>query len=157
MKKINVIYSIIFITFLTGCGFKVENQSKISGFDIAEINTSGDKRINFKIRNKLFFNSQKNQEKIIKVNIFSEKNKTVKEKNIKNEITKYQIQINIKVNYSIINDLNNYEFSKTKTGDYTVTKQHSQTLNNEKKTLNIMTEKLAEEILDELRIKVNDL
>ena len=79
MKKINIIYNIIFIIFLTGCGFKVQNQSKISGFDIAEINTSGDKRINFKIRNKLFFNSQKIK-KIIKVNIFSEKNKTVKRK-----------------------------------------------------------------------------
>ena len=156
MKKIKIIYNIIFIIFLTGCGFKVQNQSKISGFDIAEINTSGDKRINFKIRNKLFLTLKKIK-KIIKLNIFSEKNKTVKEKNIKNEITKYQIQINIKVNYSIINDLNNYEFSKTKTSDYTVTKQHSQTLNNEKKTLDIMTDNLAEEILDELRIQINDL
>ena len=133
------------------------NQSQISGFDIAEIVTSGDKRINFKIRNKLFFNSQKNEKNLIKINIFSEKNKTVKEKNIKNEVTKYQIQINIKVSYSIINNLNNYEFTKTKTGDYTVTKQHSQTLNNEKKIINTMTEDLADEILDELKIRTNDL
>ena len=69
-----------FSTFLIGCGFKVVNQSQINRFDIAEIITSGDKRINFKIKNKLFFNSQKNEENLIKINIFSEKNKTVKEK-----------------------------------------------------------------------------
>jgi len=157
MKKLKIIYSIGFLIFLVGCGFKVVNQSQISGFDIAEIVTSGDKRINFKIRNKLFYNSQKNEKNLIKINIFSEKNKTVKEKNIKNEVTKYQIQINIKVSYSIINNLNNYEFTKTKTGDYTVTKQHSQTLNNEKKIINTMTENLADEILDELKIRTNDL
>ena len=156
MKKIKIISSIALFTFLIGCGFKVVNQSQINRFDIAEIITSGDKRINFKIKNKLFFNSQKNEENLIKINIFSEKNKTVKEKNIKNEITKYQIQINIKVGYSIINDLNNYEFTKSKTSDYTVTKQHSQTLNNEKKIINTMTEDLAEEILDELKKRLND-
>ena len=46
--------------------------------------------------------------------------------------------------------LNNYEFTKTKTGDYSY-KQHSQTLNNEKKIINTMTEDLADEILDELK------
>ena len=105
MKKLKIIYSIGLLIFLIGCGFKVVNQSQISRFDIAEIVTSGDKRINFKIRNKLFFNSQKNEKNLIKINIFSEKNKTVKEKNIKNEVTKYQIQINIKVSYSIINNI----------------------------------------------------
>ena len=45
MKKLKIIYSIGFLIFLVGCGFKVVNQSQISGFDIAEIVTSGDKRM----------------------------------------------------------------------------------------------------------------
>ena len=48
MKKY---FLIIFLSlfFTTSCGFKIVNQSERSNFDISEINTSGDKRIAYKM------------------------------------------------------------------------------------------------------------
>ena len=61
------------------------------------------------------------------------------------------------VKYRKINDLNSYEFSKTQSGEFNVTTQHSQTLNNEKKLIELLTESLADDILEELHVKINDL
>ena len=37
-----------FFTALTNCGFKVVNQSDLNNFDIIEITTTGDKRMDTK-------------------------------------------------------------------------------------------------------------
>ena len=157
MKKILIIQAFLMILIISGCGFKVVDQSKASKFHIAEIITSGDKRINFKLRNKLLFSSKEKQNNLLKVELRTNKKRTIKEKNIKNEITKYQIHIYVLVKYGKINDLNSYEFSKTQSGEFNVTKQHSQTLNNEKKLIELLTESLADDILEELHVKINDL
>ena len=40
------------------------NRADLGSFNITEINTSGEKKVNFKIRNKLLFDSkEKNQKK----------------------------------------------------------------------------------------------
>ena len=46
-------------------------------------------------------------------------------------------------------------FSVNKSGDYNVGSQYSQTLNNEKKLTELLTDKLSEEILDEPGIRLN--
>ena len=51
-KKILFPILIIFL-LINSCGFKIVNKSEIYKFDINEIITTGDDRINFKIKNKL--------------------------------------------------------------------------------------------------------
>ena len=131
MKK-TAIFSIVFLLFLNGCGFKVINQNKLRNFDIAEITTQGDNRINYYIKNMLFFNSESSQKKLIKINLNTNKKKNVKEKNIKNEITKYQINISVNVTYYILGKSNSTNFTISENGDYRIGKMHSQTINNEK-------------------------
>ena len=115
--RILVLKIIIISTFFTsGCGFKVINQSELAKFDISEINTTGNKVINFKLKNKLLFNSKANDKKLIKINLESSKTKGIKEKNIKNEITKYDIYIKVKVLVDIINSSKSTEFIVSKTG-----------------------------------------
>ena len=58
---------------LTNCGFKVIKKSDFNNFNITEITTEGDKRINFKLKNKLLFNSNKENENKIIIKIFSKK------------------------------------------------------------------------------------
>ena len=41
------------ILFTTSCGFKVLKQSELLNFSIAQIETTGDRKINFDLRNKL--------------------------------------------------------------------------------------------------------
>ena len=146
----------VFITlFIFGCGYKVVNYSEINNFDIASIETSGNKRINYKIKNKLLFNSSKNDKRLIKINLETIKDKKIKERNIRNEITKYQISIKVKISYSEINSLKKDQFEIIKSGSYNVAKQHSNTLDNEKKIVELLIENISDQILDQLRLKLN--
>ena len=38
---------------LSSCGYQVVDKKELQTFNILEINTSGEKRINFKLKNKL--------------------------------------------------------------------------------------------------------
>jgi hypothetical protein len=149
------IISFLLILFTTSCGFKPIQQKKLSNFHIAEINTIGDKRINFKIRNLLFFKSEDNSKKLIQITLNTSKEKNVKERNIKNEITKYQINILINVKFKEINGKRSDQFNIQKSGDYLVSKQHTQTLNDEKKLLELLTDDISEIIFNELRERLN--
>ena len=151
-----IIIALFIVLIASGCGFKVVNIADLNNFNIAEITTDGDKRINYKIKNRLLFNSNDNEENQIVVNLFTKKNKAIKEKNIKNEITKYRLSLLVDVKFNSINKTNEGQFSVNKGGDYNVASQYSQTLNNEKKLIDLLANELADEILERLRL-VNDL
>ena len=154
MKK--VIPILIFI-IMSGCGFKVLNLSEIENYNIVEINLIGEKRINYIIKNNLLQASNKNTDNNITITIDTKKNKTIKEKNIKNEITKYDILIIANVIVKNINNSKVYDFVITKNGNYVVADQNSITRNNEKKLTTLLSIDLANEILSKTRMKLNDL
>ena len=100
MKKIfSFLKSVILILILSNCGFKVVDQSKLINFKVDSISISGDSRVSYIIKNKLLPYSKNNEKKIIDLDIEVKKNKDIKEKNIKNEITKFQISITTNVQY----------------------------------------------------------
>ena len=148
MKKVTLL--IILTVFISQCGFKVVKFDDLLNFEINKINTSGDNRINYKIKNKLNLFKKTKQQKVIGINIYSEKNKTIKEKNIKNEITKYQLNIKIKIEVLNQNGNKIKEFTVNENGEYLVYKQYSKTLNNEKKLSETLTKKVIDQILDNL-------
>ena len=153
-----ILHIIIFSFFLvSGCGFKVINQNNLTNFSIDEINTSGDKKISYDIKNKLLSLKNLENEKLINLNLISKKIKSIKEKNIKNEITKYQIQIDVSLNFEEINTNKSGEINIKKTGDYNVAKQYSQTLNNEKKLIDVLLSSITDEITIKLTRGLNDL
>ncbi len=154
MKKI--IFILIFAILTSSCGYKVVKRGELANYDITEITSTGDKRVNFKIKNKLLLSSNRDEKKLISINLNTKKNKIIKEKNIKNEVTKYTIGINIEVEIKQIDKINFEKFSVSKSGDYDVSSQYSQTLNNEKKVTDLLTDKLSDEILNELEQRLND-
>ena len=143
--------------FTTGCGYKVIDRSKFGNFGIAEMNTSGETRINYKIKNKLFFNTDKNNNNLIILDLESKKTKKIEEKNDRNEITKYRLFIRVDVSFKKITDTEISSFIVKKTGIYNVGNRYSQTLSNEKKLTEILTNYVVDEIFDELSIKLNDI
>ena len=154
MKKIFSFLKIVILIFLvSNCGFKVVDQSKLINFKVGSISISGDSRVSYIIKNKLLPYSKNNEKKIIDLDIEVKKNKDIKEKNIKNEITKFQISITTNVQYG-----NNFaeKFEISKKGDFLVTNQYSQTLNNEKKLIKTLSENLAEELIEKLMERVGD-
>jgi outer membrane lipopolysaccharide assembly protein LptE/RlpB len=148
---------IFLITLTSHCGFEVYNKSQLVNFDIANISSSGNKRINYKIVSKLNSINIKNNENLIELEINSTQNKTIKEKNIKNEITKYELTISVVVQVKSNKNMKKQSFTKVKSGFYNSGEKYSTTLSNEKRLIELLTSSLSNQIFDELIIKVNDL
>jgi len=158
MKKIIINSSLIFCLFLTiSCGFKVLDKSAIGNFTIKKITTNGDERINFKIKNYLLVNSVKNTENILVVDLKTKKTKSIKEKNIRNEITKYQISIAVNVKFRSMKINKEDKINLVVSGSYTTADNYSQSLNNEKILIDNLVENISNKIIDEISFKINDI
>ena len=150
-------FLLLFLFTTVNCGFKVIDESEKNNFSIQEIKTSGDKRINFKIKNNLLNYSKKNNQNILFIDLSTKKSKKIKEKNIKNEITKYEISLNIDVRFNLINSEKNYKINLSNKGDYLVADSYSTTLNNEKKLTNDLVENVSKKIIRKINLQLNDI
>ena len=130
------------------------NQSEYINFKIVEINTIGEKRINYKLKNNLLLNTNKENEKIITITLDTTKKRSIKEKNIKNEITKYLITVNANIKFREINKNKLHSFSIIEARDYDLANKYSETLNKEK-TIDLISEKLANKILYQISLILN--
>ena len=103
MKNLNhkYFYLLIIFIFINACGFK-PISSQIN-YKIASIQTIGEKKINYILKNKLIKNNDNDSQKI-KLKINTKKNKTIKEKNIKNEIVKFNITVSSNVTANFIDE-----------------------------------------------------
>jgi len=155
MKKIILI--IFLLTLLNNCGFKIADEKTLRGYFISEIDTYGEGRINYKIKNLLNAKSTDNAKKKLKITLNTNKEKKIKEKNINNEITKYQMNITTKVNYENIFQKMSDDFIINVSGEYKVVEKHISTINNEKKLQKNLANEIADRILKELSDKLNDL
>jgi len=155
MKKIILI--IFLITTLNNCGFKIAENKELKGYLISEINTYGEGRINYQIKNLLSNKSKNNSEKKLKITLNTNKEKKVKEKNINNEITKYQMNVTTKVNFEDISQKLIDNFTINVSGEYRILENHIQTINNEKKLQKNLADEIANKIIKELSNKLNDL
>ena len=79
--KLTIILAATFI-LISSCGFKVLDKSQNSNFSIEEIRSSGEMRINYKIKNNILANSKKGSENQVIVSLNTKKIKSIKEKNI---------------------------------------------------------------------------
>ena len=149
-----ILFCLIIIT--TSCCFKFLKQSDLN-FNIISIETTGDKRINFNLRNKFQALHKNTNARKIKLVLETKKEKTIKEKNSKNEITKYltKVTLNIKI---ITEDDKIKTISLVEQIDYNVGLQNSQTINNEKISLKTLSNLLFDKTIKELSLlSVNDL
>ena len=151
------IFKILVLLLISSCGFKVVNQSSLINFSISKITMVGDKRINYNLKNKILSTIKDTNNRTIDLIINTKKEKTIKDKNIKNEIIKYQIKVSaiVKIkdkNYSKIKPINIEQI-----GNFDVANQYSQTLNNEKNLIKTLSESLANELIDEIIRRMNDL
>ena len=155
MKNLKLIILAISLILLTNCGFKIIDKRELLNFNIEEISASGDKRINFKLKNKLSDYNNINSNKIISIELDTKNVKSVKEKNLNNKITKYQIKVTVNVKLIKTDNTNNLEFTVERKGDYVVADKFSQTLNNEKKLTSNIVDKISEDIIGEIINKLN--
>ena len=149
-------FLIIFFFITSNCGYKVLDNLESNNIGIKEIKTSGDKRINFKIKNNLTINSSEDKTDNLILEIYTEKSKSIKEKNIKNEITKYEISLVSNVKLSFLKNNQEKEFSIISNGDYSVGNKYSTTLNNEKRLIEDLTNNISNQIKNKINLILND-
>ena len=147
---------IMFLFITSNCGYKILNTSEKNIFNIKEIKTSGNKRINFKIKNSLIINSSKNRTNSLILELDTKKIKQVKEKNIKNEVTKYEIFLKSNIKLSFLDNNKKKEFDIVSIGDYSVADKYSTTLNNEKRIIEDLTNDLTKKITNKINLLLND-
>ncbi|MEC7137350.1 MAG: hypothetical protein VXW51_06355 [Pseudomonadota bacterium] len=154
MKKFK---GLLIIFFIYGCGFKVIDPSNFQNFYINNIETTGDKRLGYQIKNKLSIKSKDSSKENINLYINVEKEKTVKEKSSSNEITKYLITVNLKVEVEHFDKIIKvYNISEQK--DYNVSSQYSQTIVNENQVIKSLNEILISKLIKKISlINFNDL
>ena len=152
-KKILVFACIL---IFTSCGFKVIDQSLKNNYTIKNIVSEGDKRVNFKIKNELLINAKEDSQTVILINLNTTKTKEIKEKNIKNQVTKYQISIDTVLEISVLGG-NDYKLNFNGTGDFLVGDNYSTTLNSEKILIESLTDNISKNIINKISLKLNDI
>ena len=152
--KVRFLYIIATTLLLISCGYKIVDN-KIN-FKIYEIVTTGDKKISYHLKNKLSLVSGEEKNKLVKININTKKTKSIKERNVKNQITKHNIKIVSKVELIDLSNMKSKKYTFTKDGDFNVGSKHSDTLNNEEKLVDLLTINISEQIIESLANYSND-
>ena len=142
---------IIFFFIFTACGFKIVKNNDTHNYKISEIITSGEKRVSHIIKSKLNNLSKKDSINQIAITFNTKIDKEIKEKNIKNEITKYKILITVNGQFKDINTQKITKFMVSKNGFYNVADNNFTTRSNEKKLILLLSETLIAEIINKIK------
>ena len=133
------------------------DNAELNNFNIKEIKVDGNNnRINFKIKNSILNHSSENGKNDLIIKISTKKNKNVKEKNIKNEITKYEIELQSNTTIYIIQTDTTHNISFSAKGHFDVNKNYSTTIDNEKRLITNLTDQISDQIIDSINIQLND-
>ena len=151
------IYLIILLFILTTqCGYQVVNQKDLKQFYIKSIELEGEKILNHKIKKNVLFYSKESNNNVFNVKIKTNKTKSIIEKNIKNEIVKYQIDISSNVEFYNFETGVSFTNVFSERGNFTVGNKNIDTRNSEKKLIEDLTEKISKKIVKKLRLDKND-
>ena len=158
MNKLSIILYGLILFLLTGCGFKVLDQNQLKNYNIIEIRESGDKKTNFFIKNELYnLLNSKNSANDLVINIDTSKEKTIKEKNKKNQITKYNIKINSTIELNFINLNLKKTINLNEENFYDVNVSHNATQNNERNTEKNIIDELSQNMSNRILKIINEL
>ena len=144
MKKIKILLYIIIIIGLSSCGYsRLNDQSNEFKFNSIEIN--GDKRLSFILKNNLNLLSKPESKKSYDLLINLTSSKTSKIKDTTGKTTRFNLVLNGDLK---LTDNNKVVYNRifTVNNDYDVSNNHSDTIRNEKNSIQNNIDLLSEEI-----------
>jgi len=154
-KNIKIITIFIFSILLVSCGFKKINQRNNTLIYIQNLNIVGEKKIGYILRNNIILISNKNSEKKYNIKIKLKKNKTIKIKDTTGKATRYKLTVSADMNLEDIIGVKTFYKKFTKSDDYDMAKNHSDTIYRENNTAINLTEQLSTEIINFITISIN--
>ena len=152
-KTLLCFYFILFLSFLSSCGYQSLLNENSKKFGIKSFNIEGNKRLAQILKSNLVGSKNKSNNLILDIN--ARKSRSVTHKDSTGKITEYNLKISF--------DLTATEsvsrkkvLSKTFTlsGNYKASDLYSDTLNREKKMINELIETIASQILTDLSLAV---
>ena len=155
MSKIKTIVVIPFLLvsfFVTACSYQKMNSIDQKKIFIQEFEINGDTRESFVIQKKIKRFSNKDSANKVKIYINLTKGKTIKEKNIQNKVTKYNLSLSADVKIVELNTAREIKRTFVANQTYDVDDNYSNTVNNLKAASNTLIDRIIDEILDQLRI-----
>ena len=144
MKKLKFLLYIILIISVSACGFsRLNDQSSQIKFNNIEIN--GDKRLAYILKNKLTLLSKTESGNTYDLSINLTNSKLSKIKDATGKTTRFNLVLNGDLKL-IDNNKVVYNRIFTTNSDYDVSKNHSDTIRNEKNSMQNNVDALSEEI-----------
>jgi hypothetical protein len=150
-KTLLCFYFILFLSFLSSCGYQSLLNENSKKFGIKSFNIEGNKRLAYILKN--HFVSSKNKSNNLILDINARKNRSIVHKDSTGKITEYNLQISFDL--IATESVSRREvLSKTFTlgGNYKAADLYSDTLNREKKIINELIEVIAAQILIDLSL-----
>tara|TARA_Y100000590_G_scaffold376659_1_gene442366 strand:+ start:1806 stop:2267 length:462 start_codon:yes stop_codon:yes gene_type:complete len=96
-KKFNILYTLLFV-FAISCGFQPILKKNTIDFKINEINSSGEKRINYILINNLkSLNKAKDYSKVYDLNIVSKKTREISSKDTRGNAKTFRLNLIIEI------------------------------------------------------------
>ena len=150
-KTLLCFYFILFLSFLSSCGYQSLLNENSKKFGIKSFNIEGNKRLAQILKNNLVSSKNKSNNLILDIN--ARKNRSIVHKDLTGKIIEYNLKISF--------DLTATEsvsrkkvLSKTFTldGNYKASDLYMDTLNREKKIIDELIESIATQILTDLSL-----
>ena len=138
------------VLFLSSCGFKSLVKENPINLNIENfITQKGDKKLGKIIRSDVMLYSSKEAKKNIDIILEIDKQKQIREKNLKNRVTKYNLTLNVAV--FIKGDFED-KFTFNKTSSTTVTASSLNNFLNEERVYANLSRRIADEIKNMLAL-----
>ena len=150
MKILKILLILNFLLILSSCGFSKLNN-ELAKFNINTIDINGNKRYANVLKNKIMLNSSKSSEKIynIKIDLFDKKESKIK--NTTGKTTRYSLILNANIKL-IDNNKNILIRSFYASTDYEVSNNHSNTIRNERNSMQNNIDKISDAIIKYLQL-----
>lgn len=146
--KLLILINVLF--FLSSCGFKSLVKENPINLNIENfITQKGDKKLGKIIKGDVMLYSSKEAKKNIDIILEIDKQKQIREKNLKNRVTKYNLTLNVAV--FIKGDFED-KFTFNKTSSTTVTASSLNNFLNEERVYANLSRRIADEIKNMLAL-----
>jgi len=148
-KTLLCFYFILFLSFLSSCGYQSLLNENSKKFGIKSFNIDGNKRLAQILKNNLVSSRDRSNNLILDIN--ARKNRSIAHKDSTGKIIKYNLKISFDLNATETISRKKI-LSKTFTldGNYKVSDLYTDTINQEKKIINELTKTIATQILTNL-------
>tara|TARA_B100000795_G_scaffold259856_1_gene235188 strand:- start:320 stop:781 length:462 start_codon:yes stop_codon:yes gene_type:complete len=150
-----LILILTFLILLNSCGFKRISQNN-NLFYLQKITIEGDKKISQILRNNILVVSNKKSVDKYELKLKIKRERRDKIKNISGKITRYTLVLNTNLSFKNIKNQKTITKSFSQNTDYEVEDIHSNTVRNEKKASNMLTEALSDKIINFINFSIKN-